>query len=976
MLRVDDTYIDLYDNQPVNLKYQYSDISEVQTAVGSFSQSFRIPATENNRGVFGQFQNTNEVNGFNPKERVDAFLFYDTVPIMTGFVQLKKATIRNGKHTEFEIVFFGETVDLAKKLGNQKLKDLDLSDYDHTLNYTNVTGSWTNSLFSGGVRYGLIDSGNNWGQNGGQNAITSDNPLRSQDFNPFLRVPIIVQEILEQNGFTVEGSFSDTTFNNYYTPFGNTFPSDNVLGVGIDTDNQFISNGGIEDYTFTNWSDTLSSFYDPQGEFDPVTGLLTPSVTGNYTLNLYSTVVSDPANSGGATVVLKLYRNSDNTPVYVSPSQDIAVGGGYTFNETPTLLLDSSESYYLGLTFFAINGDVFDMDFANSIFPNGGGTGITFLDAPFPVTTVNLSDVAPDITQIDYLTSLGKMFNLVFIPSRLDPSIIEIETYSTYHTGGTVKDWTEKLDLSKDIVIEPTTDLQKKVYEWTYSSSKDFTNKFYEDNAKRIYGRYKIEETTNDFSTGELKIQPKFGAYPCSFIAGTNVLIYKSINEQGVAVEEPLTNVVYWGGLQDMTVSLPYYNDVTEANVDLTQYPYFGHYSAPYPDADDIDLNYGGEQPPHPIIANPTDNLYETYWRDYVNELYSDEARLMTAHFKLDAIDLAGFEWSDNIWIKDSYWRILEIDYSPNSETVTKVKLIKILATIRACEWIPFAGNADGTITFIDSNGVQGDPTQGCCEYFGYVYVDGSCYANGFTGGISPIPLGNQIGLANADNGGNFYGNGSNVSTAVGSSGFTTGQNISIGASARNVFVGGEWIDINQPNTQAFGSNTNAFVRGFHRGGGWWYENFLTGDKGQQQYGEIVFSFEGDFDSTDEVELFIEGIQNERLSIPSHSSMGCRFDVMVTTYNAATQEVSNVEYLTYYDILEKSSAGVASSFYSSHNNNPTIQFGDFGGGNKFHLDIDTTTDTSQHRIILHNQSTSNTENTRIVCVLNYLMATK
>ena len=153
----------------------------------------------------------------------------------------------------------------------------------------------------------------------------------------------------------------------------------------------------------------------------------------------------------------------------------------------------------------------------------------------------------------------------------------------TIHSGGTVKDWTEKLDLSKDIVIEPTTDLQKKVYEWTYSKSKDFTNKFYEENAERVYGRYKIEETGNDFSTGELKIEPKFGAYPCSFIAGTNVLIYKSINEQGVPVEEPLCNVVYWGGLQDMTVSLPYYNDVTEANVDLTQYPYFGHYYTPYP---------------------------------------------------------------------------------------------------------------------------------------------------------------------------------------------------------------------------------------------------------------------------------------------------------------------------------------------------------------------------------------------------------
>jgi len=46
-------YLELYVNDPVNLKYQFTDIEEIQKASGSYSQSFRVPATDKNVQLFG-----------------------------------------------------------------------------------------------------------------------------------------------------------------------------------------------------------------------------------------------------------------------------------------------------------------------------------------------------------------------------------------------------------------------------------------------------------------------------------------------------------------------------------------------------------------------------------------------------------------------------------------------------------------------------------------------------------------------------------------------------------------------------------------------------------------------------------------------------------------------------------------------------------------------------------------------------------
>ena len=970
--------LELYENDPVNLTFQYSDIEKIQSSVGSYSQSFRIPATEANVDFFGTFFNVNEQGGYNPKRKKQAELFYNTVPIISGFIQLKQVFIQKERYADFEITFFGDTVDLARTIGDAKLKDLDLSAFDHLLNYTSYTFARVGALFSGKVRYGLIDKGRNFSNNGDGTPISASSPLELADFTPCLRVREVVNAIFEDNGFVLDSDFfSASAFDNYLTPFYNgqfnpatALDLDNyVMNVGLYVTAEVIASTGVGYYFPTGLLDS-SPFFDAEGMYDTTTDIFTPPFNSWYSMEMNGLINCNYGIAGNFRICL--YNSTDSVVVWQSETVLIENGENHQFLGDFVIQLSTTKGYK-----YAIWTDQPSSNFELLAGALGGGTyksqlRVWDVTPPIEGQTVSLSANAPDIKQMDYLTSLQRMFNLVFVADKLNPKKIKIEPFNDYNSGGEIKDWTEKVDYSKDVVISPTTDIQSKKYQWTYSEGKDFVNKFYKENADRIYGRYLIEDGENDFSTSEQTIQPAFGAFPLSLISGTALKIHKAVDEKGERITDPLCWVVYG---KNIIMNGIFINDNGTLRTEADFY-YIGHYSELNPDVGDIDLNFGGEIPTYPIEANPYDNLYNTYWREYVNQLYSTEARILQAHFDLDVADISQFEFSDQIWIKDSYWRILSIDYSPNSKSTSKVKLIKILADVRACDWIPYQSNANGVITFIDENGTTGAPTQECCERFGYVYISGVCYQSFNTpvAPNTPSDPSNVIGEAiGSDIGLRVFAQGANIIAPNNPYSFVSGNDITIEADARNILAVGQWMDI-APITDimATGSNVNAFVEGVHRGGGWWYDAIGTGSKGGAQMSVVPFIYEGDFDDTDEVELFIEGKNNNRLSIPNGSTMYCRFDIVVSTYNVAGGVPVDSQTLVFFDSFKKIS-NVASSHYATGTSPATVNIGTFGASN-FILNVDTATDTTQHRLLMHNNGDTNTNKTRIICYQTFVMA--
>lgn len=968
-LIIDGQDIDLYDSDPINLKYQFTDVNNIQSSTGSFSQTFRIPATANNYAVFGDMASPNDTV-FNPKVKVSAIISVDTLPVMRGHVQFKRAYIIDGQHDEYEIVFFGEAVNLSRTIGEKKLRDIDLSALDHVVSSPNLTLSWGGALFSGNIRYGLIDKGNVWANQGNGNAITINNPLYAGSFTPFVNLRYLLKELFTQNGFTVVSTFFNAEAD-YYVPYHNgknyVIPEGTLeelqFTAGLSADN-VITGSGV--HALVNWNDTTAPFYDVAGVFNAANGRFTAPFAGSYVFLVALTITN--TNTSFSYVQVRLRRVADGVTIYQSTPQILAPFGTIFMFENTSVDL-TAQDYDITLLFTGSPTDQWTVEAAFSTSPQGGGSFWVLAPTTEPLYGQNciVSNNAPDMKQMDFLRSLQTMFNLVFVPDSNDPTIITVEPFNTYMAAGAVKDYTEDLDTSTDIVIYPTTDLQSKNYEWTYKADGDILNQSYVKTADRVYGRYLIEEADNDFAVGDKKIECKFGAYPVNAITGTTILIHKSYTDSGAIVTKPLCKVVIWGGLQ--AGSYAYFNEVLASVSTAQTYPYFGHYNQPVPVFGGEDLNFGPEQPLHPIESNPFNNLYNTYWRAYVDQLYSASARIMEANFYLSGVDLAAFRFNDQIFVKDSYWRVLSIDYSPNSNSTSKVQLIKVLDAIRPCAIIPDSSNLDGSINFVDASGDSSPATQECCEAFGFVFTDGRCYNSFTTGGVQP----DTPALATS-NRSSVNSNGSGLSVLVGQeiqasffNALAVGRAITIGGE-RHIALGDNITTGAQSDIVAIGAGVNAFMQGQHFGGGWNYDAFYSG-QGYAQHGQFVMIYNGDFDLGDTVELFVNGLLNERINIPADASLSVKMTFAIQLVNIPMGVIIS-EVLEFNDLWTKYPTATTNSVGAFA---PDFQRGSFGG--VIECEIDTTTDTAQHRVLLTNTNVVNTQPTRVICVVRYTMAT-
>ena len=91
----------------------------------------------------------------------------------------------------------------------------------------------------------------------------------------------------------------------------------------------------------------------------------------------------------------------------------------------------------------------------------------------------------------------------------------------------------------------------------------------------------------------------------------------------------------------------------------------------------------------YPIVAQPSQTLYFRFWAQYVTELYSTEARILTCNMNLTETDLQSWSFNDKIYIKDTYYRILSISYDANAPGTAQVELIRKLDDIEVCADTP-----------------------------------------------------------------------------------------------------------------------------------------------------------------------------------------------------------------------------------------------------------------------------------------------
>tara|TARA_R110002096_G_scaffold429098_1_gene641596 strand:- start:2818 stop:5082 length:2265 start_codon:yes stop_codon:yes gene_type:complete len=715
--------IELYDHAPVNLNYQFADVTEINKTQGSYSQTFRIPATKQNKDFFGSIDKPNIedtsdliISNYSVNQKIKAALSYNTIPLMNGYVQIKAVYIQKKDFSDIELIFFGDTIDLATALKEKKIADLTTTSIDHTLNYANLIASMGGSLKSGNVVYGFMDKGRNWSFAYGQTPpYTSTLALFQGDFTPYVRAKWLIDTIMSEAGYTYDSTLFDSAdflqiylpaYNGSITPRSDNNSSETEVAAGgvITTQGPLTAT-----YVSVQFNVAITGGYDYGGNVNPASNRYVAPYTGLYTITLcFRTLLQPPLQTPACD-----FRHN-GTSVFYFEGQ---------FTHTFSITLDVGD--YLEM-FAKKAGGLSETYLKGSSVGSNDTTWfrIDSVSEPLQGQAVKVSSNFPDIKQIDFLMGLQKMFNLVFIPDNRKPKHLIIEPMQDYVATGTKKDWTNKVDYNKDVVITPTTDIQRNLFDWENSAGQDFINVAVQESVGRIYGRHRIEDKDNDFATGDAKVQTQFAPYILSNIPSSSIAIHRCIDKEGKGVQSPKARLAYFNGV-DTSVGDVYVYDDTLTSTNIGYLPNFSNYNAIAPTVPNNDLNFGYERAFIFLNSHPVNTQYYRYWMGFVNELYSADSRLLTAYVKLTRADIQDFEFSDRIYIKDTYYRILKIsNYDATTGGVVKVDFIKILSDVADCADLPTGqrtiGAYLGAITF--NGGALDYGSQACCERYGYVW--------------------------------------------------------------------------------------------------------------------------------------------------------------------------------------------------------------------------------------------------------------
>ena len=776
--------LDLYDAEPIKMNLRVQDVTDPTASVSSYSQTFRVPNTTPNGIFFQQVFNVNQTF-FDPSKKAQAYINDNGEFYINGNVTLLNVYVNESAGgIEYEISFMAETSDFASQIGVENkgfLTDLDFTQYNHDLNYQNVVGSWYGNLFQGDVLYPLIEWGYGYtgsGQNtspiqptisvGAAKSFTSSlNALRIEQLKPALRVKAIWDAIFANTDYTYESDFLGTnTTGAAYQPasakdfFMNLYVVADAQARAELTNSIGWKGNGSSIYLTSStqgYGGSLageqiridSESYDYGNNFNLTPNLngqeFTISAEGDYSFRFvgnYNSSYGAPI-SGSPTLIFSLVDSETGDPI--PGAQDYYDIAPNTSNGP----IDVTLNYYFGqlylgkkIKFFVklvgVNLQNPDPWNPNNFYFYVDIFNYTISTIGVP-TKVNPSAALPNqIKQIDFIRSIVERFKLVFEPSKTKPKHFIITPWNDWILGGTVVDWTSKLNAEKDVKISPLFQTQSRYVTYKDQEDSDYLNFYYTQSWKQTYGQ-RNQDSQLEIIKGTKTIEGLFSTLPIAPIGkGTGAtgggpldiaaetfliphIAKDEVTNDGPGKRTPIQPKLRLGyynpGTGLVNSSVTWYLDNSGGAEAQTKHPLISSY---YPSA------YGGNTAPKTLdwkqvqgstdpktnylsfqpdlqgpgnIKNPNglvsaDN-YNRFWERWYKATYgesrtitlpdgsskvvNDFSFLFEGNFILNYDDVKNLKFNDIIFVKDAYYLINYINgYEIGKVSECQVQLFKI----------------------------------------------------------------------------------------------------------------------------------------------------------------------------------------------------------------------------------------------------------------------------------------------------------
>jgi len=697
--------VDLYDTVPMPINKSIVDIREPDKRQSDYTKSLTIPGTANNHSIFSAIFNldratinTSALNfnpDFNPNLKADAILYRKGIEQMRGYIQLVSIKNVDGA-IEYECVIIGKFANLFQDLGELSLSELDLSDYNHVWNKTNVQNSWETSIIKNGTTYvnfnasaqpngagyvyPLIDRGNSVG--------LAENDYNFGTMYPAVYAKQVVDSIFLGAGYRYQSNFFNSQrFKNLIIPFcGGEFRmtanevENRTFLMTNSTALSYTSSSSFQSQIFKIGFNVNDNDTDPVGVSTTNHWWVCPSgLNGQYrfAFQCSGNVSGTGTNNIFVTFAIKRDRGGALTTI-VSKNRSLFVGNNFDINIQSNLIdIIAGDKIYVEMFYTASfrDGTLYTINILSnsSLFSN-------------PVSlyqegqTIDITAALPEKTkQTEFLQYLIKMFNLYVEVDQIDKKKLIIEPRDEFYTN-TLVDLTEYLDVSQELEIKPMGLLDFRVFEMSYKTDSDEFNQRYEMVYREPFSKQKFN-INNDFIRDTKSVEIGFSPTP-SADATTNDRIIPKIRPQDPATGSdnlPVYNIriLQYGGLQPTSQGWNLnYNGTAIQN--YTEYPYAGMLDSITAPTFSLECTtakayFYGSTP-----AITTANLYNSYWLKTITEITDKDSKLVSGYFHLSPNQLANLSFRNYYRIDQQYYRLHQVEYDLNSNEPVKIEFLKL----------------------------------------------------------------------------------------------------------------------------------------------------------------------------------------------------------------------------------------------------------------------------------------------------------
>ena len=663
----DYTKLDLFDDEKINLSSSIQNIADISKTYTDFTQSFTVPASENNNKIFEYFYQTDVDGAIDHNLRRFAYIEIGLVPFRTGKIQLEGSSVKNGKVEFYSITFYGDLVSLKDRFGVTKINQLDYTFISNPYSSSAVQSRITDTATDYDVRYPLIASQNLWSYGDGTSTDikTSAGRIDWRELFPAIKVSKIFEAIQTKYNLTFQSTFLQTErFKKLFLWCKNTDDLDkkvNGSDLPITTYTQYV------DY----YGNDAPQMYYPVGDPSEIENeylletenLQDTSVSATFTIDnppistdpqwkIYIDVFLDQGFS--QTIII------DTTTSASSILHSIKSGGTFMYlkirseqniNIKYTVTVDRKYKRYISGSYQLLNGGYL-------IAKNTTGLALSN-------STNSIYANMPDITVADFFSGILKEFNLTCYSVGVDT--FQVEPLDNWYSKGATIDITKYVDT--DTITVDRLPLYKNV-SFSYQKSESFINREWGNSAGREWGDI---STNYPYDGGEFNISVPFENLQFYKAPSTGVQLgYCLTGKPDYKPYIPKPVLLYFNGAT--TTDIQFYNGASEVN--LTNIAVFGQdlvYNNQI-----YSLNFSTDTSTwHEVIVE--NSLFAIYYFSYLSNLFNIKNRLtkVKAYFPISLI--TSLRLNDRLVIQDKRYMINSL----NSDITTGEVSLELINDFR-----------------------------------------------------------------------------------------------------------------------------------------------------------------------------------------------------------------------------------------------------------------------------------------------------